>query len=133
MEFFFLSASLIQKIKTTSSPCKTIELRHSFPVGRKLTAELMTMVFLFFCLFQVSHAMSMNYVKVSPTSTLKEAIKLMHDNKESCVLVLDAEDLIEGILTLGDIQRGLSKESDNDPNSDSVVVDVCSFKILELI
>lgn len=57
----------------------------------------------------------------------------MHDNKESCVLVLDAEDLIEGILTLGDIQRGLSKESDNDPNSDSVVVDVCSFKILELI
>lgn len=75
----------------------------------------------------------MNYVKVSPTSTLKEAIKLMHDNKESCVLVLDAEDLIEGILTLGDIQRGLFKESDNDPNSDSVVVDVCSFKILELI
>ncbi|RWR84778.1 chloride channel protein CLC-f [Cinnamomum micranthum f. kanehirae] len=73
---------------------------------------------------KVSQAMSMNYVKVSPTSTLKEAIKLMHDNKESCVLVLDAEDLIGGILTLGDIQRGLSKDSDNDPNSDSVVVDV---------
>lgn len=73
----------------------------------------------------------MNYVKVSPTSTVKEAMQLMHDNKQSCVLVLDAEDLIKGILTLGDIQRGLSKASDNTPNSDSVV-DVCAFEISEL-
>ncbi|XP_077237458.1 chloride channel F [Tasmannia lanceolata] len=73
---------------------------------------------------KVSQAMSKNYVKVSPTITLKEAIKIMHDSHQNCVLVVGVEDLLEGILTLGDIQRRLSKTNDNDADGDSTILDV---------
>lgn len=62
--------------------------------------------------------MSKNYVKVPASLTLKEAIKCMHDNHQNCVLVVDDEDLLEGILTYGDVRRLQSK-------SDSRFLDVC--------
>lgn len=73
---------------------------------------------------KVSQAMWKNYVKVSTTSTLKETLKLMHDSLQNCVLVVNAEDLLEGILTLGDVQRVLSKSSTDPSNGDSSVLDV---------
>ncbi|KAF8414336.1 hypothetical protein HHK36_002337 [Tetracentron sinense] len=73
---------------------------------------------------KVSQAMSKNFLKVSPTITLKETIKLMHDSQRNCVLVVDAEDLLEGILTLGDVRRRVSKMSGDASMGDSTVLDV---------
>ncbi|KAK9268379.1 hypothetical protein L1049_000128 [Liquidambar formosana] len=64
---------------------------------------------------KVSQAMSKNYVKVSLSTTLREAIKLMHDSQQNCALVVDAEDFLEGILTCGDIRRWLSRKSSDAP------------------
>ncbi|KAK9134097.1 hypothetical protein Scep_013625 [Stephania cephalantha] len=54
---------------------------------------------------KVSKAMSKNYLKVLPTVTLDGTIKLMNDMHQSCALVVDAEGLLEGIITVGDIER----------------------------
>jgi CBS domain-containing protein len=54
---------------------------------------------------------------------LKEAIKYMHDCKQNCLLVVDDEDLLEGILTYGDIRR-LSKTSSDASTGDSTIIDV---------
>ncbi|CAL1365688.1 unnamed protein product [Linum trigynum] len=81
---------------------------------------------------KVSRVMSKNYAKVSSALTLKEAIKQMDDNKQNCVLVVDDEDLLEGILTYGDIRRLPSKN--NDPSvipapadvNNSLVSSICT-------
>jgi len=49
--------------------------------------------------------MSKLYVKVLPSATVTEAFKLLHDNQQNCALVVDPEDYLEGIITLGDIRR----------------------------
>ncbi|CAO2040901.1 unnamed protein product [Urochloa humidicola] len=54
---------------------------------------------------KVSQAMSKIYVKVLPSATVTEVFKLLHDNQQNCALVVDPEDSLEGIITLGDIQR----------------------------
>ncbi|XP_027330257.1 chloride channel protein CLC-f isoform X2 [Abrus precatorius] len=54
---------------------------------------------------QVSQAMSKQYPQISSSVTLKDAIKCMHDSQQNCVLVVDNEDFLEGILTYGDIRR----------------------------
>ncbi|KAJ3707457.1 hypothetical protein LUZ61_011162 [Rhynchospora tenuis] len=54
---------------------------------------------------KVSQAMSKVYVKVKPNISVKEAVKLMQDKQQSCVLVVDGEDYLEGIVTFGDIRR----------------------------
>ncbi|GMP51973.1 hypothetical protein CsSME_00017985 [Camellia sinensis var. sinensis] len=73
---------------------------------------------------KVSQAMSKKYVKVSRSLTLKEALQSMHDNEQHCVLVVDAEDFLEGILTYGDIKRFLSKKSGDALDGDSSLHDV---------
>jgi len=69
--------------------------------------------------------MSKQYCKVLSSAILKDAIKLMHDSQQNCVLVVDKEDFLEGILTYGDIRRCLSQESHDPLKSGLVVVDVC--------
>ncbi|KAF3329789.1 chloride channel protein CLC-f-like protein [Carex littledalei] len=54
---------------------------------------------------KVSQAMSKIYVKVKPNISVKEAVKLMQDKHQSCVLVVDGEEYLEGIVTFGDIRR----------------------------
>ncbi|KAG2653591.1 hypothetical protein PVAP13_1NG465400 [Panicum virgatum] len=54
---------------------------------------------------KVSQAMSKIYVKVLPSATVTEAFKLLRDNQQNCALVVDPEDYLEGIITLGDIRR----------------------------
>ncbi|XP_072986535.1 chloride channel protein CLC-f-like [Typha latifolia] len=80
---------------------------------------------------KVSQAMSRNYVKVLQTDTVKEATKFMHDKKQNCVVVVDNEDFLEGILTLGDIRRKgfeLNAETPS-PRGDSPILDVNSSPI----
>ncbi|CAL5405186.1 unnamed protein product [Camellia sinensis] len=73
---------------------------------------------------KVSQAMSKNYVKVAVTFTVKEAIVSMHDNQQHCVLVVDAEDFLVGILTYGDIKRFLLTKSGDLSEGDSSLQDV---------
>lgn len=73
---------------------------------------------------KVSRAMSKNFVKVALTLTLKEAIKSMKDGQQNCVLVVNGEDFLEGILTYGDIKRCLSKQSSDNSKGDSIASDV---------
>ncbi|KAF6155348.1 hypothetical protein GIB67_019874 [Kingdonia uniflora] len=73
---------------------------------------------------KVSQAMLKNYVKVLSTATLKETIQLMHEGQQTSVLVVDAEGLLEGILTLGDVQRRVFKMTDDIPKGDSAILDV---------
>ncbi|XP_068641654.1 chloride channel protein CLC-f-like [Aristolochia californica] len=73
---------------------------------------------------KVSYSMSKNYIKVLPTVNLKEAMQLMFDSQQNCVLVVNIDGLLEGILTLGDIKRGLSKMSVDASNGDSANLDV---------
>lgn len=70
---------------------------------------------------KVSQVMSKSYVKVAAAISLKEAIKLMDDERQRCVLVVDAEDLLEGILTLGDIQRHVPKMYGDATNSGTLL------------
>ncbi|CAK9157813.1 unnamed protein product [Ilex paraguariensis] len=73
---------------------------------------------------KVSRAMSKNYLKVSLTLSLYEALNWMHDGQQSCVLVVDAENYLEGILTYGDIKRFLCKNSGDSSITDSSLPDV---------
>lgn len=68
--------------------------------------------------------MSDDYLKVSLTQTLRETLNCMRDGQQNCVLVLDSEGYLEGILTYGDIKRWLYRASAVASNSDSI--DVCS-------
>ncbi|CAI9283431.1 unnamed protein product [Lactuca saligna] len=66
---------------------------------------------------KVSQAMSSNYLKVQLSSTIKEAVQCMDNGQQSCVLVVDSnnhpeEEHLEGILTYGDIKRGLMRNYD---------------------
>ncbi|TKY49885.1 Chloride channel protein CLC-f [Spatholobus suberectus] len=72
---------------------------------------------------QVSQAMSIQYLKVSSSATLKDAIKCLHDSQQNCVLVVDKEDFLEGILTYGDVKRCLSQQSNDTSKSDSGILD----------
>ncbi|XVE80666.1 hypothetical protein DITRI_Ditri14bG0156800 [Diplodiscus trichospermus] len=73
---------------------------------------------------RVSRALSKNYLKVSMTVTVKEAMKRMHDSHQNCALVVDEDDLLEGILTYGGIRRCLSKKPSNVSVGDSKVQDM---------
>lgn len=55
----------------------------------------------------------------------------MHDNQQTCVLIVDHEDFLEGILTLGDIQqKGFETggEVPDTPKGDSTISDVMHFE-----
>ncbi|KAL3851069.1 hypothetical protein ACJIZ3_012951 [Penstemon smallii] len=75
---------------------------------------------------KVSQAMSNNYLKVSLTQSLREALNCMRDGNQNCVLVVDSEDYLEGILTDGDIKRCLYLRSVDASNSDSSDVTTCT-------
>lgn len=71
--------------------------------------------------------MSNDYLKVSPSQTVKEALECMHDGRQRCVLVVDAEGYLEGILTYGDIKRSLFKNHGDSSDKDFSVTDVCAL------
>ncbi|KAG8365210.1 hypothetical protein BUALT_Bualt18G0080700 [Buddleja alternifolia] len=70
---------------------------------------------------KVSQAMSNNYLKVSLTHTLREALNRMRDGQQNCLLVVDDEDYLEGILTYGDVKRCLYKRYGDASNSEADV------------
>lgn len=73
---------------------------------------------------RVSKAMSKKYLKVSMAVTVKEAMKCMHDSHQNCVIVVDEDDFLEGILTYGDIRRFLSRKPRDVSKGDSTTLDL---------
>lgn len=69
--------------------------------------------------------MSKYYLMVPSSIMLKDAIKCMHDSQQNCVLVVDEDDFLEGILTYGDIRRRRSEKANDTSKSDSDLLDVC--------
>ncbi|KAK7259852.1 hypothetical protein RIF29_25467 [Crotalaria pallida] len=72
---------------------------------------------------KVSQAMSKNYLKVLSSVTLKDAAKCIHDSQQNCVLVVDGDGFLEGILTYGDIRRCLPEKSNDTSKSGSGLLD----------
>lgn len=76
--------------------------------------------------------MSNSFLKIYSNQTLMAALKCMHEGQQNCVVVVDAEDYLEGILTYGDIKRFLFKKSSHTSNSHlSVDVSLCLIDILQ--
>jgi CBS domain-containing protein len=79
--------------------------------------------------------MSKICVRVQSTHTVRDAMNLMNEKKQNCALVVDDEDYLEGILTLGDIRRrGLELGTNtSSPNGDTSTVDVSHLLVLRSI
>lgn len=77
--------------------------------------------------------MSKDYLKVLPSVTIREVMQLMQENHQNCVLVVTFDELLDGILTLGDIQRHLGKSSGSPLIGGSSNVDVCAcYMIIQI-
>lgn len=75
---------------------------------------------------QVNQAMSKIFVKVLSSATVTEVLKLLHDKQQNCALVVDPEDCLEGIITLGDMQRmGFELHGEIIMDGDHLKSDVC--------
>jgi CBS domain-containing protein len=69
--------------------------------------------------------MSKKYVKVPPSATVMEALNLLNDKQQMCALVVDHEDFLEGLITLGDIRRmGLELSGESCISGDQLMSDV---------
>nr|XP_043606952.1 chloride channel protein CLC-f [Erigeron canadensis] len=86
---------------------------------------------------KVSQAMSTNYLTVGLSSTIKEAVQCMDNGQQTCVLVVDSDEHLEGIMTYGDIKRGMLRNYDEFSDGGSLTPDfseclvssVCSREI----
>ncbi|CAA7015455.1 unnamed protein product [Microthlaspi erraticum] len=79
---------------------------------------------------KVLRVMSKNYVKVSLGTSLREARNILKDSHQNCLMVVDDDDFLAGILTHGDIRRYLSNNVSTilDENT-CPVSSVCTKKI----
>uniref|UniRef100_A0A1J3IUQ3 Chloride channel protein n=1 Tax=Noccaea caerulescens TaxID=107243 RepID=A0A1J3IUQ3_NOCCA len=79
---------------------------------------------------KVLRVMSKNYVKVSLGTSLREARNILKDSHQNCLVVVDDDDFLAGILTHGDIRRYLSNNVSTilDENT-CPVSSVCTKKI----
>ncbi len=68
---------------------------------------------------QVAQAMSKDFVKVSAMATVKESLGAMLAGGQRCALVVDENDLLEGIITFGDLQREVLRAIEESVLSDA--------------
>ncbi|XP_024977471.1 chloride channel protein CLC-e isoform X5 [Cynara cardunculus var. scolymus] len=76
----------------------------------------------------VSQAMRSRYVTVLMSTMLTEVVALMLEEKQSCAMIVDDNNLLIGLLTLGDIQEfcKLSEERNKIPE-EVIVSELCSL------
>ncbi|KAI3703160.1 hypothetical protein L6452_28916 [Arctium lappa] len=79
----------------------------------------------------VSQAMRSRYVTVLMSTMLTEVMALMLEEKQSCAMIVDDDNLLIGLLTLGDIQEfcKLSEERNKIPE-EVIVSELCSLNDL---
>lgn len=77
----------------------------------------------------VSEAMRREYVSVVMSTMLMEVVALMLENNQSCVLIVDDDNLLIGLLTLENIQDfcKLSQQTNKIPQ-ELIVSELCSLK-----
>ncbi|GAU46677.1 hypothetical protein TSUD_254430 [Trifolium subterraneum] len=74
----------------------------------------------------VSEAMKTRYVTVSMCTPLTKVIDLMLAEKQSCAVIVDTDDTLIGLLTLGDIQEfGKSAKSGSKNPKETSVSELC--------
>ncbi|CAJ2633482.1 unnamed protein product [Trifolium pratense] len=74
----------------------------------------------------VSEAMKTRYVTVSMCTPLTKVIDLMLAEKQSCAVIVDTDDTLIGLLTLGDIQEfGKSAKSGSTKPKETLVSELC--------
>lgn len=72
---------------------------------------------------KVGQAMSKSFAKVQATATVKEAVQAMVEIRQSCVLVVDENDLLEGIMTLSDLQQNVFEAAVATSQGNATVID----------
>ncbi|MCO5609963.1 hypothetical protein L7F22_064198 [Adiantum nelumboides] len=75
---------------------------------------------------KVGQAMSKGFAKVQATATVKEGVQAMLDARQSCVLVVDENDLLEGIFTVSDLHQEVIGAAMATSQGDTTVLDVDS-------
>lgn len=68
--------------------------------------------------------MSKGYVKVLANATVKETVASMIEVNQKCALVVDDNDLLEGIFTLDDLQREVFRAMKEASHEEQVMFEV---------
>lgn len=85
-------------------------------------------------ILQASQAMSKDFVKVNAMATVKESLGAMLAGGQRCALVVDENDLLEGIMSSSDLQREVLRAAEESVFSDApITVEVCLLVMLILI
>jgi len=75
--------------------------------------------------------MSKDFVKVNAMATVKESVGAMLAGGQRCALVVDENDLLEGIMTSSDLQREVFRATEESAFSDTpIIVEVCLLLLL---
>ncbi|CAM6082196.1 unnamed protein product [Calypogeia fissa] len=73
---------------------------------------------------KVSQAMSKTFVTVQAIATVKETIGQILSKQQRCALVVDENDLLEGIFTFSDLEREVMRAAESSYSGHRAVVDV---------
>lgn len=77
---------------------------------------------------QAAAAMSKDFVSVNAMTTVKETLGAMLAGGQRCALVVDENDLLEGIMSARDLQREVLRAVEESVYSDApITVDVYPF------
>lgn len=71
---------------------------------------------------QASQAMSKDFVRVNAMSTVKESLGAMLAGGQRCALVVDENDLLEGIMSSSDLQREVLRATEESVFSDVPII-----------
>lgn len=75
-----------------------------------------------FVALQASQAMSKDFVRVNAMSTVKESLGAMLAGGQRCALVVDENDLLEGIMSSSDLQREVLRATEESVFSDVPII-----------
>ncbi|EFJ35443.1 hypothetical protein SELMODRAFT_80641 [Selaginella moellendorffii] len=78
---------------------------------------------------KVAQAMTKTYVKVQATATVKEAVAAMLSVQQRCVIVVDDNELLEGIMTLADLHKEVIRAAMATSRGDVTVLEVDSMLV----
>lgn len=73
---------------------------------------------------QVSQAMSKSFVKVQAIATVKETIGQILLKQQRCALVVDENDLLEGIFTFSDLESEVMRAAESSHRGHRTMIDV---------
>lgn len=119
---FFVHQSINFPLKEKVSDCVMVKVNS----GTKTVTNMTILISM-----QASQAMSTDFVKVNAMATVKESLGAMLARGERCALVVDDDDLLEGIISSSDLQREVLRATEESAFSDApITVEVCMLTSL---